>query len=212
MKLIYRRVLTIFPIALLSGLLFSPALSECYSYDNLGRLTSVVYDNANSAKRTYNLDLHGNRTTVIDQTSGGSTCSPPSGNASQGENDPGGGTGGGGSNTPPVADDDNYGMELNSTLTANPLEGDTDSEGGILSLVSISGSSPYFTAQQSGNSVILTTGNLEGTGSISYVVSDDNGETDTGTMTVDVTDTGLPSWEPPACEVSQDPSEIINCQ
>lgn len=62
----------------------SASYAECYGYDELGRLVSVVYDNADAAERAYNLDEHGNRKLVTDSVSGSGSCSEPTGNTTSG--------------------------------------------------------------------------------------------------------------------------------
>ena len=86
------------------------AQAECYEYDKLGRLVSVVYDDANSAKRTYNLDAHGNRNTVDVDLSSAGNCLEPSGNIETG-------SGGPISNTPLNADDENIALLINESVT-----------------------------------------------------------------------------------------------
>jgi len=172
-----------------------PAQAECYTYDDLGRLISVVYDNTGAAKRTYNLDKHGNRTTVQDVTAGGGACSVPTGTTSNGVNAPVdssqyASTGGGpppATNTPPVADTENITLTVNTSMTVDPLGGDTDADvGDVLTLASINENSPLITTVQAGNSVLVTAGSSAGTASFTYIVSDGNGGTATGSVFVTI--------------------------
>jgi len=173
------------------------AHAECYSYDDLGRLVSVVYDDANVAKRTYTLDEHGNRELVEDATSSGGVCTVPSGNTSTGQNaaigsddydtqtsssEPPV------SNTPPIADDETISLLVNSSITINPLEGDTDVDMDTLSLTSITitNGSGLLSAVQVGNSVFVLTFGSTGSASISYIVSDGNGGTDIGDISITI--------------------------
>lgn len=197
-------VISLFTLFLLS--ISSSAFAKCYTYDSLGRLIAVDYDNAGTAQRTYSLDEHGNRTNVQDVTSGGTACVVPLGTPSTGNSDPAGPAQNGGSggttppptNSPPVTDDEIITLEVSSTMLVNPLEGDTDPDGDTLTLTGVSTSSTLFTFTLSGTAVTVSSGSVAGSGAIDYMASDGNGGTAGGTIFVTIT---APNVIPPFVDI-----------
>lgn len=182
----------------LSLVLFSASQADCYEYDSLGRLINVKYDATFStspkSESIYELDEHGNRVTV--QTAAGSnvSCLEPDGIATSGVDEPltsddydSGTDQGGGPNQSPVTDNESYSMLTNSTITVSPLEGDSDPEGGVLTLVSVTDGSPLVSATKSGNQVIIQSSGIEGSAGLTYLVSDPLGLIAAGSIQVTVT-------------------------
>jgi uncharacterized repeat protein (TIGR01451 family) len=90
-------------------------------------------------------------------------------------------------NIPPLANPDNYAITENTTNTFSPLVNDlVQTPGGSLSLVSVSATNG--TASISGTNVIfIPATNFLGTATIGYTITDNVGGTNTGLITVTVT-------------------------
>ncbi|MEM9572724.1 MAG: Ig-like domain-containing protein [Pseudomonadota bacterium] len=97
--------------AIVCGLVFAPlaATSDTttYTYDSLGRLVDVEYDDGSSTG--YQYDAAGNRTAI---------------------------TSGAGANSPPVAVDDGYNLAAGSTHSLNVRSNDTDPDGDTILITS----------------------------------------------------------------------------
>jgi Ca2+-binding RTX toxin-like protein len=91
-------------------------------------------------------------------------------------------------NDAPVAGDDSSSANQNTTLTllsGNLLANDTDVDGGALSITAVSNSvNGTVTLNNNGNVVFTPTTGFSGNGSFNYSVSDGNGGTDLGMVTV----------------------------
>ncbi|MBL8391325.1 MAG: cadherin-like domain-containing protein, partial [Candidatus Accumulibacter sp.] len=100
----------------------------------------------------------------------------------------------GGGNTDPVADDESYSVHAGQTLTiAAPgvLDGDTDADGDPLSVLSVNvtGLQGILAQQLDGSFSFTPNAGFTGTTSFGYTVSDGFGGTDTGTVSIDVSNT-----------------------
>jgi len=183
-------------LALAAFVFMSPqAFAECYTYDDLGRLVNVVYDNVDKAQSAYSLDKHGNRITVSTTGSSSASCIPPSGTTSDYEDGPvisGEGSSNASGNQTPIADNETISMLINSTQIVMPLEGDVDPDGDTLSLVSISEASTLITATMAGNAVTVQSFSNEGSATITYMVSDGQGGISQGVISVTITIPNLP--------------------
>ncbi len=93
-------------------------------------------------------------------------------------------------NTPPVAVDDLVDTDLDTTVTVNPLTNDTDVDGDTLTVTSI-GTPVNGSATLNPDGTVSYTPNpgFVGEDTISYIVDDGNGGTDTGDIIVTVEDT-----------------------
>jgi hypothetical protein len=89
-------------------------------------------------------------------------------------------------NDAPVLATDTASVVINKTVTINPLGNDTDVDGDVLTLVSITAPSKGK-AVKSGNSVIYTAGGSTGTTTFNYTVNDGHGGTATSKITVTIT-------------------------
>ncbi len=209
----YFNVLSYLIVCFSYTVVFTPTASaECYTYDDLGRLITVVYDNdgatGDNAKRQYNLDKHGNRKTVEDAIIGGGVCAQPTGSTTQGADgaadvDYGASANASAeppSNVPPIANDDVIAVEVNSSITVTPLDDDTDANStDVLVLAGfVNNNASLISVSQSGNSIFVTAWSSAGTATITYTISDGNGGTDTGLISVTITDAsgGISSGDP----------------
>lgn len=144
------------------GLSVAPALSATsYTYDALGRLIKVRYDNGKEINYTY--DAAGNRTQRTVQTSG--------------------------ANNPPVAAPDTITMpETQSSVTFDPRSNDTDPDGNSISLVSTGAGSLGTTALSGGGTTVTYTSNDKSSSdTFVYVISDVHGALANGEVTVNFT-------------------------
>ena len=207
----YLTALSCLTICFFCTIIFAPiASAECYTYDDLGRLITVVYDNdganGDNAKRQYNLDKHGNRKTVEDAIVGGGVCAQPSGSTTLGASgaadvDYGASANAGAeplSNVPPIANDDIIAVEVNASITVTPLDDDTDanSADGLVLTGFVNNNASLISVSQSGNSIFVTAGSSAGTATITYTISDGKGGTDIGLITVTVTASGGAGSDP----------------
>ena len=155
------------------------AQTVTYLYDAKGQLVSAT--TAGGATVAYTYDANGNRTQKAVT----------------------GGTGGGGGNTAPVAvDDADYidGIPPGTSQGGGPqsrlyyvLANDTDADSHTLTITSvtkISGATSSAATVAGGGTHLSVTGITIGTHVFDYVISDGNGGTDTGRMTV------YRTWEP----------------
>lgn len=153
-------LLRIFLASSAIGCTIGPAHSATsYSYDSLGRLIMVRYDNGKQIVYTY--DAAGNRTQRVIQTST--------------------------ANSPPVAAPDSITMpEDQSSVTLNPRTNDTDPNGDAISLYS-TGSGSLGTSALSGGGTTVTytsTNKRNGSDKFVYVINDPSGAQAFGEVTV----------------------------
>ena len=150
-----------------SSLLLAASLCVCAAalasttieYDALGRVISVSYGDHTRIDYTY--DANGNRTQVV------SGVYP---------------------NNPPVAALDTYTKAGSSTSTLTVLDNDLDAEGQPLVITGVSAPSAGGTATRiNGNTQISYTAGAVGTETFTYTIADSAGGTDTGNITVTVT-------------------------
>ena len=106
-------------------------------------------------------------------------------------------------NDPPVATNDAATTAEDTAIVMRVLDNDTDVEGDTLSVTAVSTTSNGAAAiTDDGTTVTYTpNANFHGSDSFTYVVSDGNGGTDTGTVDVTIEDVGPPS-QPGPPEVS----------
>jgi hypothetical protein len=153
-----------------------------YGYDALGRLiqVSVTGGPIGGTLTTTGYDPAGNRCNYRLSTTGaaGTTaCAAPGG----------GGGGGGGTNQPPVAVNDSGSIADCQDTNFAVLANDSDPDGNLpLALVSVSGSSARGTAEKSGNTVLFKVSGIAGTATVTYVMSDSLGATDSATLTITI--------------------------
>jgi YD repeat-containing protein len=130
-----------------------------YSYDNLGRLWVVTYDNGMQV--TYTYDSAGNRTSVVTQT---------------------------GTNRPPQINNDYVTVNENGTITFNPLTIDTDPNGYTLSITgigssSLTGSQAPTTLSHTSNSITYTpASSYLGKDYFTYAVTNSHGGSGSATV------------------------------
>lgn len=91
-------------------------------------------------------------------------------------------------NDAPVATDDTVSTTEDTPLTISPLQNDTDVENDPLIITSASSSNGTVTQPNSTSLLYTPSANFFGTNTINYAVSDQNGGTATGTITVTVTE------------------------
>jgi YD repeat-containing protein len=153
-----------------------------YTYDDLGRVTSITYDDGKRV--TYSYDPAGNRTQhVVDEVG----------------------------NQPPVAVNDAIGIDLNvsPSAAAYVLTNDSDPNSDILIVQSVTtpslgtavigGGGSYVTYTFTGSYALAPT-----TDSFNYTISDGRGGTATATVNVDIFIGELPCVPPPGqfeCEI-----------
>jgi Bacterial Ig domain/RHS Repeat len=126
-----------------------------YTYDSLGRLSVVDYDNGYQIVYTY--DSAGNRTSVVTQS---------------------------GSGLPPVANNDYIVVNQNGTDTFNPLTIDTDPQNYTMTIIGV-GTPSHGTATYTSTSVTYTptaSPSFAGKDSFSYTISDGHGSTAQATV------------------------------
>lgn len=144
-------------------LVLPPAIADTqYSYDALGRLVRVRYDNGKEIVYTY--DAAGNRLQRVVRTAG--------------------------ANRPPVANPDVVSLPENqSSLTFNPALNDTDPDGQAISLFSATRGSFGTVALSGGNTTVTySPANATGTSdSFVYVIRDTAGAEAYGQVTVNFT-------------------------
>ena len=151
-----------------------------YSYDSLGRLvgasTTGTVNNGLTVSTSY--DPAGNRCgygVIGASGSGGGTAGScpvaPSGNQS------------------PVAVNDSGSMTRCLDKTFAVLANDSDPDGNLpLALVSVSGASVRGTPSISGTGIQFTPNDVNGTATVTYVMRDSLGATDSATLTIAITD------------------------
>lgn len=90
-------------------------------------------------------------------------------------------------NQPPVAVDDDAGANVSTSQSIFVLGNDTDANGNTLTVTGVSGITGGSVSIQGGGSyVVYTAPTTPGTYSFNYTVSDGNGGTDVGAVTVEV--------------------------
>jgi YD repeat-containing protein len=124
-----------------------------YTYDALGRLSVVNYDNGMQV--TYTYDSAGNRTSVVTQT---------------------------GSNRPPQANNDYIVVNQNGSDTFDPRTIDSDPDGDALTVTS-TGTPAHGTASYTSSSVTYTpSSGYTGKDSFAYTISDGHSHTASATI------------------------------
>ena len=120
---------------------------------------------------------------VISDGKGGTTT----GSVSITVNEPGGDN-----NQPPTASPDNIGTTPGTPVTINILGNDLDPDGDSLAIVIDTPPSHGTAVVQDGKIVYTPAAGYTGLDSFTYIVSDGRGGTATGTVTINVSDTGRP--------------------
>ena len=152
-----KRLLALSLVALLPT---SSLFAETFEYDELGRLTRVIYDDETQVD--YNYDPAGNRTTKT--------------------------VSGVGVNQAPLANDDRVKVNQNEPLHIDPTLNDSDPNGDPLGIDSTSVAS-NGTIEQLGGRLLKYTPSLDyvGPDSITYTIKDHRGETSSATVYFNVT-------------------------
>lgn len=144
------------------GFIATPSVAQStdtYEYDALGRLIEV--DHSSDKTITYSYDSVGNRTAVSVAAA----------------------------NAPPVAVNDFASMDLFGTVVMFPLANDSDPDGDPLTMTSHTAPSALTTFWDAGLKKMTIVGFQIGLHVISYTISDGNGGSDTGTISVTVNET-----------------------
>ncbi len=142
-------------------LLTSSLLAIEYKYDTLGRLTKVIYDDGREI--VYDYDDAGNRKTVSDSASGGAS-----------------------SNNPPVAVNDSASALQYRPVYIYVLNNDSDPDADSLSVTGVTGTGCSVT----NNTYLTCFFPYRGTVTNHYTISDGNGGTDTGSVTISISGGG----------------------
>jgi YD repeat-containing protein len=151
----------LFATASLAFFLAAPTLAATsYTYDALGRVSTVTYDGGKQIVYTY--DSAGNRTQVVTQT---------------------------GTNQPPTAVPDSVTINSNTPVIVHVLANDTDPDGDVLAIQSLSPSgtlgAPVITG--SGTTVTFTPPlNYSGADSFGYAITDGHGHVASAPVTVTI--------------------------
>jgi len=152
-----------------------------YTYDALGRLvaTSTTGTVNNGVTVTTGYDPAGNRCNYSVTGVGGVAGTAGSCAA---------GGGGGGTNQAPLAANDSGSMTRCVAKTFAVLANDSDPDGNLpLALVSVSGTSVRGTPSISGTSILFEPNDITGTASVTYVMRDSLGATDSAVLTITIT-------------------------
>lgn len=135
-------------LSLLAGLVSA----ETYTYDDLGRLTSIAYDDGSAV--TYTYDNNGNRLALTV----GAAPEP---------------------NVGPVAADDDVSTTVDTAVTINILSNDTDADGAIdvtsVAIVDDAGAGATEVDPASGTVTYTPADGYTGSDSFTYTVQDDAG-------------------------------------
>ncbi|MDG4548726.1 MAG: Ig-like domain-containing protein, partial [Rickettsiales bacterium] len=114
-------------------------------------------------------------------------------------------------NDNPVAVDDSAFTSENTAVSVDVVDNDTDIEGDTLSLQSVTNGANGTVAIVNGEAVYTPNQGFSGTDTFTYVVSDGNGGTDTGTVTVEVVSSEeAPIARPDSATTVQGQSITIN--
>ena len=145
--------------ALLVSLLASPApAATTYTYDDLGRVSTVTYDNGKQI--IYSYDPAGNRTSVVTQT---------------------------GTNQPPVALPDAVTTNENTAAVIHPLGNDNDPDGDTITVQAVTQPTHGAAAVTNSTTVTYTpAAGYSGADSFGYSISDGQGHVASATITVTV--------------------------
>lgn len=176
----------IFPSKTTSGAL-NTIDYEQYGYDAAGNRTTLLKRDGSLLTFTY--DALNRMTSKVATVGNGSN--PPASDLGGGGGDDGGGGGDGGGNTAPVAVNDVGQVSICQTGIFDVVSNDTDADGDTLHLVSVSGTG-FTIPSASKTEIRYVSTALRGAGNkvATYVVADPSGASDTGTLTVTVTDDG----------------------
>lgn len=136
-----------------------------YVYDSAGRLIKAIYSNGITIE--YRYDAAGNRTQIV-------TTNAP--------------------NTAPVANNDSSSVGAGASVDIMVRTNDTDPEGNILTVTSVSSPSDggSVSIQGGGTHVLFTAPASGGTKTFTYTISDRAGGTASATVTVTVSSTNTP--------------------
>ncbi len=109
-------------------------------------------------------------------------------------------------NDPPTADDDSATTNEDTSVDIDVLDGDSDIEGDLLSIQSVDDPANGAAAIVAGKVRYTPDPNWNGTESFDYIVSDGNGGTDAGTITVTV----VAVEDPPVVTVASGNGQIVD--
>lgn len=150
--------------------------AETYTYDALGRLTTVQTDDGKVTN--YRYDAADNR---VELSVSGSSATPPAANG------------------PPVANPDDITAAPGAAVTFDPRANDTDPDGDLLTVSGIASAPSHGTAVvgPGGTSVTYTpSAGYSGADSFSYTVSDGRGGAANGAVNVTVSAAAPPNQPP----------------
>jgi YD repeat-containing protein len=157
---------------LLASTIGADSHAAVLTYDALGRVSSVTYDDGKMVSYVY--DAAGNRTQHVVAS---------------------------GANLPPVAVDDGASLDVATSMSAliDAKANDTDPNNNPLTITSVTNGSHGFVTIESGGAMVqyTYTGLLPGQGTFvtdtfTYTISDANGGFDTGQVDVLIQDTSCP--------------------
>ncbi len=150
---------------------FLPAKAQettTYDYDPLGRLVEVVYEDGTTID--YDHDAAGNRVSRTVGTGGGSPPPPPP-------------------NSPPVAVNDVYfNLDPTNDTFVTPVLNDTDADGDPLVVSAVTQPTNASVFLWFGGTIRIIPLVPDSMSSFTYTVSDGNGGTDTGQITISIED------------------------
>jgi DNA/RNA endonuclease G (NUC1) len=113
-------------------------------------------------------------------------------------------------NDGPVAVDDSATTDEDQAVSVDVIANDTDSDGGTPTLESVGGATNGSVSIVSGAAVFTPNANYHGTGSFTYVVSDGQGGTDTGDVTVTINAVNdAPTANPQSVQTDEDTAKSI---
>jgi len=167
---------------------FTVNAAETYTYDTVGRLTSVTYDDG--TKITYGYDNNGNQLSR--------TIFVP--------------------NVAPVAADDNATLQTDTSLAISVLGNDSDSDGSLdatsVAIVADANNGTTEIDPVTGVITYTSTGGYVGADTVTYTVNDDEGAT-SNVGTVNITVTVAPVNQPPvatndSATTAQDTNAVID--
>lgn len=154
--------------------------TQTYTYDELGRLTTVQYSGTVNNGQAHSLcyDPAGNRTKYKSDAAGViASCT--------------GGGGGGGGGQPPVAVNDSTSASRCQTKTVNVTSNDSDPDGHLPLTVIAAASNDMDASPAPPSSVTFTAPDAAGTFPITYTIQDTTGATANGTLSVTVSSSPL---------------------
>jgi len=178
------------------GVVGGSALAQttaCYTYDGTGRLVEAEY--SDGSQISYDLDRNDNRNGTAQSPSGAASCATPvaavgplaGGDLSSGTGAPPPPPPPPPTNNPPVAVFDSAAVQRFGSINLFVLANDSDPDGDTLSISSItSPTTGVALIINSGTAIQFSAGGATGSADFNYTLSDGNGGTATGYVSVEV--------------------------